>query len=36
MELETMGVKVYDAHLDTDVLAVAPVICVICDNPQAS
>ena len=33
LELETMGVEVFDAHLDTDVLVVAPVICVICDNP---
>ena len=34
--LETEGIVTYDAHLREDVLAVAPVLCVLCDNPRAS
>ena len=35
-KLEVDGVEGYDAHLQTTVLVVAPVICIICDNPRAS
>lgn len=34
--LENNGVQTFDAHLQTTVLVVAPVICIICDNPRAS
>lgn len=34
--LETKGVEAFDALLQRQVLIVAPVICVICDNPRAS
>lgn len=34
--LECRGVETYDAFLRTMVCVVAPVICVICDNPRAS
>ena len=27
---------VYDAYLECEVLLVAPLLCVICDNPRAS
>lgn len=36
VKLETEGVSVYDAHLQCEVLLIAPVIVVICDNPRAS
>lgn len=35
-ELEFHGLAAYDAYLKTTVLVVAPVICIICDNPRAS
>ena len=35
-QLEYHGMEMYDAHLQATVLVVAPVICVICDNPRAS
>lgn len=34
--LESEGVHTYDAYLQTTVLIVAPVICILCDNPRAS
>ena len=34
--LETEGIPVYDAHLECEVLLIASVIAVICDNPRAS
>ena len=34
--LENKGVHAYDAFLQATVLVVAPVICIPCDNPQAS
>lgn len=34
--LEEVGIEAYDAGLQTDVLLVAPVLCVICDNPRQS
>ena len=34
--LEKEGVVVYDAFTDKEVLVIAPVLCVICDNPCAS
>ena len=36
LHLEREGAEVYDAHLQCSVLAVAPVLCAICDNPRAS
>lgn len=33
--LEKEGIVAYDAHLDQEVL-VAPVLCVIADNPRSS
>ena len=36
MHLENEGVVVYDAHLDCDVLVVAPLLCIISDNPRSS
>ena len=30
------GICVHDAFLDTDVLVIAPVICLLCDNVRAS
>ena len=30
------GVCMYDSFLETDVLAIAPVICLLCDNVRAS
>ena len=35
-ELESEGIEMFDAYLQTKVLVVAPVLCVICDNPRAS
>ena len=34
--LETDGIVAFDAFLQVKVLVVAPVMCVICDNPRAS
>ena len=34
--LEKDGVVLFDAFLQKEVLAVSPVLCVICDNPRAS
>ena len=34
--LESKGVETFDAALQRKVLVVAPVLCVICDNPRAS
>lgn len=34
--LETDGLVVYDAFLKEEVLVIAPLLCVICDNPRAS
>ena len=36
LHLEREGTEVYDAHLQCNVLAVAPLLCAISDNPQAS
>eukprot|EP00731_Ephydatia_muelleri_P007439 Em0003g1687a len=35
-ELETDGIQVYDAHLNEQVLVISPLLCINCDNPQAS
>ena len=35
-KLEESGVVVYDAFLQREVLAISPILCVICDNPRAS
>lgn len=34
LKLETSGITVYDVHLGVEVLVVAPVICILCDNPR--
>ena len=34
--LETDGIVAFDAFLQVKVLVVAPIMCVICDNPRAS
>ena len=34
--LEKEGISVYDAYLGCEVLLIAPVLAVICDNPRAS
>ena len=34
--LEQNGTKAYDAHEKKEVLVMAPVLCIICDNPRAS
>jgi hypothetical protein len=36
LDLERKGTVVYDAHLDCQVLVVAPLLCVLADNPRAS
>ena len=36
LHLEREGTEVYDAHLQCNVLAVAPLLCAISDNPRAS
>ena len=36
VKLETEGIVVYDAHLQCEVLLIATVIALICDNPRAS
>ena len=35
-KLETEGVLTYDAALETEVIVVAPVLCILCDNPRHS
>ena len=35
-QLEFDGIEAYDSYLQTTVLVVVPVICIICDNPRAS
>ena len=35
-QLEIEGVVVYDAYYEENVLVIAPLLCVICDNPRAS
>ena len=35
-DLENEGLVTYDAYLGESVLVVAPIICLICDNPRAS
>jgi hypothetical protein len=35
-KLETEGVLAYDAALDVEVLVIAPVLCILCDNPRHS
>eukprot|EP00731_Ephydatia_muelleri_P007878 Em0004g216a len=34
--LEMDGIEVYDAYLNEQVLVIAPLLCIFCDNPQAS
>ena len=34
--LEKKGVMVYDAFSQKEVLLIAPVLCVMCDNPRAA
>ena len=34
--LESEGIVCFDAHLQKEVLVVAPVLCILCDNPRAS
>lgn len=34
--LEENGITVYDAHEKKKVLVIAPVLCMLCDNPRAS
>lgn len=34
--LESDGIEVYDSYYKENVLVVAPLLCVICDNPRAS
>ncbi len=36
LELEQNGIEAYDAMLKLNVLVVAPVICILADNPRAS
>ncbi len=36
LQLELNGIVAYDAFLDTEVLVVAPVLCVLGDNPRHS
>ena len=36
LDLELHGITAYDAHLQEDMLVVAPLMCVLCDNPQHS
>ena len=35
-DLENKGLVTYDAYLGKSVLVIAPIICLICDNPRAS
>ena len=34
--LETEGIVAYDAYLKQEVLLVAPVLCILADNPRSS
>lgn len=34
LDLELHGITAYDAHLQEEVLVVAPVMCVLSDNPR--
>lgn len=34
LDLELHGIIAYDSHLQEEVLVVAPVICILCDNPR--
>ena len=36
IKLEEEGIVTYDAFLREEVVVVAPIICLICDNPRAS
>ena len=36
IQLENSGVDVYDAYQNEHVLVIAPLLCIICDNPMAS
>ena len=36
IQLETSGIEVYDGFLKKDILVMSLVLCIICDNPQAS
>lgn len=36
LDLELHGITAYDAHLQEDMLVVAPLMCVLCDNPWHS
>ena len=36
LDLEREGITIYDAHLDCEVLAITPVLCILADNPRAS
>ncbi|KAL5463151.1 hypothetical protein EMCRGX_G032027 [Ephydatia muelleri] len=36
IQLENSGVVVYDAYQNEHVLVIAPLLCIICDNPMAS
>lgn len=36
LELERRGLAMYDAYLEEEVIVIAPVICVLADNPRAS
>jgi hypothetical protein len=36
IKLENDGIEVYDAYFNTVVLVIAPVICIVADNPMAS
>ena len=35
LRLEADGIITYDAHLQQDVLVVAPILCALCDNSHA-
>ena len=35
-KLENEGIQAYDAHQQTNVLVITPVICIVSDNPRAS
>ena len=36
VKLESEGIVMYDAHLQSEILIIAPVIFIISDNPRAS
>ena len=35
-QLELDGIEVYDSYYKESVLVIAPLLCIICDNPRAS